>query len=90
MALNITTGTATPIGLARAIRITFNAALTGNVVVAAAGSALYGTPAATVATITNPTVGGTYTYGGLHEQGGITITPSTTTDLTVTKVNKLS
>lgn len=90
MALNITTGTATNIGLARAVRISVNAALTGTITVAAAGSAQYGTAAQTLGTITNPAVGQQIAYGGLFGQGNITITPSTTCDITITKTNKVS
>lgn len=88
MALNITTGTATLIGLAKGVQLQFNAALTGNVIVASAASAQYGTAAQTFGTITNPTVGETHRIGGLHGQGAITITPSTTCDITVTKLNR--
>lgn len=89
MALNITTGTATNIGLCRAIIIQVDAALTGNIVVSTAGSTQYNTAAQTIATITNPTVGQVYKYGGLHGQGAVTITPSTTCDIAVTKVNSV-
>lgn len=86
MAINITGSGATSIGLARAIRINVNAALTGNIIVSSAGSTQYGTTAQTFATITNPTVGSSFVIGGLHAQGAISITPSTTTDLTVQKL----
>lgn len=89
MALNITGSGATAIGLARAIRITVNLGFTGTLAITAAGSTQYGTNAQTMATITNPATGQTYAYGGLHEQGSISINPSTTTDITVMKVNKL-
>lgn len=87
MAQNITASGAQSIGLTRAIVLNFNAALTGTVVVTAAGSTQYGTSAQTLGTITNPTVGEMYKIGGLHGQGAISINPSGTTDLTVTKVN---
>lgn len=89
MALNITTGTATNIGLARAILIQVNAALTGTIVISTAGSTQYGTVAQTIGTITNPTVGQQYKYGGLHGQGAVTVTPSTTCDISVSKINKV-
>lgn len=89
MAVNITTGTATNIGLARAILVQVNAALTGNFVVSTGGSTQYGTAAQTIGTVTNPTVGQEYRYGGLHGQGQITIAPSTTCDISVTKLNKV-
>lgn len=90
MALNVTTGTATNIGLARAVRISVNAALTGSITIAAGGSAQYGTAAQTLGTITNPVVGQQIAYGGLFGQGQITITTSTTCDITITKTNKVS
>lgn len=90
MALNITTGTATTIASqAKAILIQVNAALTGNIIVAVAGSTQYGTAAATIGTITNPTVGNTFRYGGLARQGAVTVTPSTTCDISVTVVDHL-
>lgn len=89
MALNITTGTATNIGLARAILIQVNAALTGTIAITTAGSTQYNTPAQTIGTITNPTVGQVYKYGGLHGQGAVSVTPSTTCDISVTKVNSI-
>lgn len=89
MALNITAGTATNIGLCQAIIIQMNTALTGNIVVSAAGSTQYGTTSSTIATITNPTVGSLYRYNGLQSAGAITITPSTTTDITVSKTRSL-
>lgn len=89
MATNITGSGATSIGLARAIVLKFNAALTGSVTVTAAGSTQYGTIAQTFGIVTNPVVGQTYQIGGLHGQGAISINPSGTTDLTVTKVNSI-
>jgi hypothetical protein len=89
MALNITTGTATNIGLCRAILIQVNTALTGTIIIATGGSTQYGTQAQTIGTVTNPTVGQEYMYGGLHGQGAVTITPSTTCDISVTKINKV-
>lgn len=90
IALNITASGATNIGQARALLLQFGAALTGNVVVATLGSTQYDTTAQTIDTITNPTVGSRYEYGGLFGQGNVTITPSTTCDLTVTKLNNIS
>lgn len=85
MAKNITSSGAQDIAAqADAVLLQVNAALTGNIVVATAGSTQYGTPAATVATITNPTVGTSYRYGGLRTQGKLTVNPSTTCDITVT------
>lgn len=85
MAKNITTGVATDIASqADAILIQVNAALTGTITVAVAGSTQYGTPASTIATITNPTVGNVFRYGGLRTEGKVTVTPSTTCDITVT------
>lgn len=89
MSVNITGSGATSIGLARAIRITVNLGYTGTLTVTAAGSTQYGTAAQTIAIITNPVTGQVYPYGGLHGQGAISINPSTTTDISVTKVNKL-
>lgn len=86
-AQNITASGATSVGLCRAILIQVNAALTGNIVVSTAGSSQYGTTGATIATITNPTVGSQFRYGGLQNQGAVSITPSTTTDISVTKLN---
>lgn len=87
MALNITAGSAKNIGGCRAILIQVNAALTGSITVTGAGSSQYGTASSTIATITNPTVGSQYRYGGLFQQGDITVTPSTTCDITVTQLN---
>lgn len=89
MATNITASGATDIGLARAIIIEVNKALTGTITTTAAGSTQYGTASSTIATVTNPAVGDTYRYGGLHTQGHISINPSGTTDITVTKVNQV-
>lgn len=90
MALNITTGTATDVAAqASAILIQVNAALTGNIIVATAGSSQYGTSGATIATITNPTVGSEYRYGGLAQQGKVTVTPSTTCDISVTVLSRI-
>lgn len=86
MAQNITASGAQSIGLADAILVQFGAALTGNVVITTAGSSQYGTNSATIDTITNPTVGQQYRYGGLRNQGALSINPSTTCDLTVTKI----
>lgn len=89
MALNITTGTATPVGVVAAIIVQVNAALTGNFTVTTAGSTQYGTSSSTVATVTNPTVGSLYKYGGLSKQGIVSVTPSTTCDITVTVTDRL-
>lgn len=82
MAINITTGTATTVATqADAIFIQVNAALTGNFTVVVGG--------VTQATVTNPTVGSQYRYGGLHGQGAVVITPSTTCDISVTVTKKV-
>lgn len=88
MAINITGSGATSVGLAKGILVQMNAALTGSVTITAAGSTQYGTAAQTLATITNPTVGESHRIGGLHGQGAISINPSGSTDLTVTKINR--
>lgn len=90
MALNITTGTATNIGLARAIQITVNTGFTGNLVITTNGSSQYGTAPQTIGTVLNPAEGQQLRYGGLHGQGQVIITPSTTCDLSVTKLNKVT
>lgn len=87
MALNITASGATSVGLARTILIQVNAALTGNIVITTAGSSQYSTNSATIATITNPTVGSQFIYGGLQNQGAISINPNATTNISVTKLN---
>lgn len=89
MAVNITTGSATPVGRARAILVQVNAVLAGNFTVTTAGSTQYGTSSSTVATVTNPTVGSTYRYSGLNQQGIITVTPSTTCDITVSALDRI-
>lgn len=89
MAIHITASGAQNIGPARAIRIQNNKDLTGTITVTAAGSTQYGTSSSTVAVITNPTaVAAAYEYGGLHTQGDISINPSGTCDVTVTKINQ--
>jgi hypothetical protein len=90
MAQNITTGTATTVAAnAYAIFIQVNAALTGTIVIAVAGSTQYVTTSATIATITNPTAGSQFKYGGLNQQGAVTVTPSTTCDISVTILTSL-
>ncbi len=84
MAQNITASGSTTVATATdGIEIKVNLGYTGSLVVAVAGSTQYGTPAATLGTITNPVTGQTYTYRGLRTQGAVTVNPSTTTDLTV-------
>lgn len=91
MAKNITASGAQVIASnAGAIYIQVNAALTGTITVTAAGSTQYGTSSQTIATITNPTVGTFYKYGGLHAQGAVSINPSTTCDITVTVLSRIS
>ncbi len=88
MPVHITSSGATDIGLARAIKIQVNKALTGTITVTTAGSTLYGTAAQTIGISTDPGVV-LLQYGGLHGQGSVSVNPSATTDITVTKVNKL-
>lgn len=91
MAKNITASGAQVIAAqAGAIYIQVNAALTGTIAVTVAGSSQYGTAAQTIATITNPTVGSFYKYGGLHGQGAVSVNPSTTCDITVTVLSRIS
>ncbi len=81
MAKNYTTAaTHTVAAYADGVLIQNNAALTGNIVVAVGGT--------TIATITDPTVGTQYIYGGLHGQGAVTVTPSTTCNITVSMLNR--
>lgn len=90
MAKNITSSGAVVVASGGAgILLQVNKALTGNIVVSVGGSTLYGTPSATIATITDPTVGTSYRYGGLTQQGAISVNPSTTTDITVTILNQV-
>lgn len=86
MAQNITASGAQSIGLCKAILIQVNAALTGTITVTVAGSTQYGTSSATIATITNPTMGATFRYGGLQNQGAVSINPSGSCDISVTKL----
>lgn len=91
MAKNITGSGATIVASnASAIHITVNAALTGTITVTAAGSTQYGTASQTIATITNPTVGNAYRYGGLTTQGAISVNPSTTCDITVSILDHIN
>lgn len=87
MAVNITASGAQSQGLCRALLIQVNAALTGTITITAAGSSQYGTSSSTIGTIMNPTVGSQFKYGGLQNQGAISINPSTTCDISVTKLN---
>lgn len=87
--IHITASGAQSIGLADCILITVNGALTGTITVTTAGSTQYGTPAGTVAVITNPTVGSSFKYGGLRTQGVVSINPSATTDITVSFLPQL-
>lgn len=91
MAQHITSTAATLIGSnSQAIFIQVNAALTGSVTVTNGGSTQYGTSSGTVAVITNPTVGSQFKYGGLAQQGAITVTASGTCDITVTSIDHLN
>lgn len=84
MAKNITaSGSQTVATAADGVEIIVNLGYTGSLVVAVAGSTQYGTPAATLGTITDPVKGQKYTYRNLRTQGAVTVNPSTTTDLTV-------
>ncbi len=77
MALHITAASATDVAAdADGILIQNNKALTGTITVA--------TATATIAVITDPTVGTSYRYGGMRGQGKVTITPSATCEITVT------
>lgn len=66
-----------------AILVQVNAALTGTITVATAVDG-------TIAVVTNPTVGNVFRYGGLRNKGQITVTPSTTCDITVTPLDIVS
>lgn len=91
MAKNITSSGAVVVASeAGAIYIQVNAALTGTITVTTAGSTQYGTAAQTIATITNPTVGSFFKYGGLKGQGAVSVNPSATTDITVTILSRIS
>lgn len=85
----ITTAATYNIGKQSAIFIQVNAALTGTITVAALGDTQYGTAAQTIAVITNPTVGSSFRYGGLHTYGQITIVNNATTDSTVTPLARI-
>lgn len=90
MAKNITAASAATVASnAGAILIQVNKALTGNIVVATLGSTQYNTPAQTIATITDPTVGNSFRYGGLSQQGAVTVTPSAICDITVTVLSRV-
>lgn len=81
---HLTAGSAANItaGRARKAMIQVNAALTGSITVSdETGTA--GTPV--VAIITNPTVGSQYEYWDFNN--GVTVTPSTTCDITVSVDN---
>lgn len=89
MAKNLTTGGAVVVATAaKGVQVTVNAALTGTIAVTTAGSVPDGTASQTIATITNPTVGNSFRYGGLSKQGAISVNPSTTCDITVTILNR--
>lgn len=91
MAKNITGSGATVVAAhAGAVLIQVNAALTGTIAVTTAGSTQYGTGAQTIATITNPTVGNIFKYGGLAQQGAVSVNPSTSCDISVTVLSRIS
>lgn len=89
MAIHITASGATSIGLADNIIITVGLGYTGSLTVTNAGSTQYGTASGTQLIVTDPVKGNEYRIGGLRNQGAISINPSTTTDLAVTKVPAL-
>lgn len=85
----ITTAATYPIGKQSAIYIQNNKALTGTITVSAAGDTQYGTAAQTIAVITNPAVGDSYRYGGLHTYGIISVVNNATADITVTPLSRI-
>lgn len=89
MAIYITASGAASIGKCNAILVQVNTALTGTITITNAGDSTFGTSSGTVAVITNPTVGSEYRYGGLNSLGAISINPSATTDITVSKLNRI-
>lgn len=66
------------------ILISVGTGFTGTITTTTAGSTQYGTAGSTIGVATNPVVGNTFRYGGLRTQGIISVTPSTTCDITVT------
>ncbi len=87
MALNITASGAVQVaGSTDGIQIQVNKTLSGTITVTTAGSTQTGTSSSTVATITNPTVGDSYRYSGLRNQGIVSVNPSGTTDITVSQL----
>lgn len=90
MAKNITAGGAQVVASgAKGINITVNTALTGTIIVTTAGSTQYNTPAATIATITNPIAGNSFTYSGMRQWGAISVNPSGVCDITVNILNRI-
>lgn len=85
----ITTNAAYPIGKQSAIYLQNNKAVTGTITITAAGDAQYGTASQTIAVITDPGVGASFRYGGLHTYGILTITTSATGDMTVTPLARI-
>lgn len=85
----ITTAATYPIGKQSAIFIQVNAALTGTITVSAAGDSQYGTSSQTIAVITNPVVGSSFRYGGLHTYGIISVINNATGDITVTPLARI-
>lgn len=77
---------------AQAILIQVNTAITGTdtITVTNAGSTQYGTPSGTIAVITAPAAGTQYKYSGLAQQGAISVNPSTTCDITVSVLEKIT
>lgn len=91
MPIHITGSGATDIGLARAILIQCNKDLTGTITVTNAGSTQYGTASGTIAIVTNPTAAGSpYKIRGLHTLGNISVNPSGSGDVTVSKLNTVT
>lgn len=90
MAKNITaSGPAVVAAHAGAMLIQNNKALTGTITITTAGSTQYGTSAQTIATITDPAVGNAFRYGGLAQQGAVSVNPSATCDISVTILSRI-
>lgn len=86
----ITTAATYAIGVQSAIYIQNNKALTGTITVSAGGSTQYGTPAQTIAIITDPGVGASFRYGGLHTYGAISVVNSADGNITVTPLARIT
>ncbi len=86
MAIHNTGSAASNIGFADGVLIQVNADLTGTITTTTVASAIDGGSASTVGVISNPKAGNQYAYKGLRSQGTVTITPSTTCDITISKL----